>query len=34
MNYLYFKKVKYQNIFDQMNKEVISSQGSFLTKWE
>ena len=29
MNYLYFKKVKYQNIFDQMNKEVISSQGFF-----
>ena len=29
MNYLYLKKVKYRNIFDQMNKEVLSSQGFF-----
>ena len=29
MNYLYFKKVKYQIIFDQMNKEVISSHSFF-----
>ena len=29
MNYLYLKKVKYRNIFYQMNKEVLSSQGFF-----
>ena len=29
MNYLYFKKGKYRNMFDQMNKEVLSSQDFF-----